>query len=139
MDNEYRNGSDLDGQLGENAQAGDNVQSIENAENAENVENAEDIEEVTEDAADEADEPKGQLLDVDLNKEMRKSFLDYSMSVIMQRALPTYSTRCLKITSPRRASTASAPIRSVPFSDGIIPTATRRFTTQWYVWRSLSR
>ncbi len=88
MDNEYRNGSDLDGQLGENAQAGDNVQSIENAENAENVENAEDIEEVTEDAADEADEPKGQLLDVDLNKEMRKSFLDYSMSVIMQRALP---------------------------------------------------
>lgn len=36
----------------------------------------------------EAEEPKGQLIDVDLNSEMRKSFLDYSMSVIMQRALP---------------------------------------------------
>lgn len=40
------------------------------------------------DASEEADEPKGQLIEVDLNKEMRKSFLDYSMSVIMQRALP---------------------------------------------------
>ncbi len=28
------------------------------------------------------------IVDVDLNKEMRKSFLDYSMSVIVQRALP---------------------------------------------------
>jgi len=28
------------------------------------------------------------VVDVDLNKEMRKSFLDYSMSVIVQRALP---------------------------------------------------
>lgn len=28
------------------------------------------------------------LIDVDINKEMRKSFLDYSMSVIVQRALP---------------------------------------------------
>ena len=32
--------------------------------------------------------PMGTLIEVDLNKEMRKSFLDYSMSVIMQRALP---------------------------------------------------
>ena len=30
----------------------------------------------------------GTLIQVDLNREMRKSFLDYSMSVIMQRALP---------------------------------------------------
>ena len=30
----------------------------------------------------------GKLIDVDLNKEMRKSFLDYSMSVITSRALP---------------------------------------------------
>ena len=28
------------------------------------------------------------IIDVDLNKEMRKSFLDYSMSVIVSRALP---------------------------------------------------
>lgn len=30
----------------------------------------------------------GKLIDVDLNQEMRKSFLDYSMSVITSRALP---------------------------------------------------
>ena len=30
----------------------------------------------------------GTLIEVDLDKEMRKSFLDYSMSVITQRALP---------------------------------------------------
>ena len=30
----------------------------------------------------------GKLIDVDLNKEMKKSFLDYSMSVITSRALP---------------------------------------------------
>lgn len=30
----------------------------------------------------------GKVIDVDLNKEMRSYFLDYSMSVIMQRALP---------------------------------------------------
>ena len=29
----------------------------------------------------------GTLIEVDLDKEMRKSFLDYSMSVITQRAL----------------------------------------------------
>ena len=28
------------------------------------------------------------IIDVDINKEMRKSFLDYSMSVIVARALP---------------------------------------------------
>ena len=28
------------------------------------------------------------IIDVDLQKEMRKSFLDYSMSVIVSRALP---------------------------------------------------
>ena len=30
----------------------------------------------------------GKVIDVDLNREMRKSFLDYSMSVIISRALP---------------------------------------------------
>ena len=31
---------------------------------------------------------RGNMIDVDLNREMRSSFLSYSMSVIMQRALP---------------------------------------------------
>ena len=30
----------------------------------------------------------GKIIDVEINKEMKKSFLDYSMSVIMSRALP---------------------------------------------------
>ena len=30
----------------------------------------------------------GKIINVDINKEMRKSFLDYSMSVITSRALP---------------------------------------------------
>ena len=33
-------------------------------------------------------EPQGTMIEVDLNREMRSSFLSYSMSVIMQRALP---------------------------------------------------
>ena len=36
----------------------------------------------------EENEIQGNLIEVDLNKEMRASFLSYSMSVIMQRALP---------------------------------------------------
>ena len=34
------------------------------------------------------EEPGGQIIDVALTKEMEQSFLDYSMSVIVQRALP---------------------------------------------------
>lgn len=67
MDNENKNGTEYD--------------ALEDKDVNETVEDIDD-------AAEEADEPKGQLIDVDLNKEMRKSFLDYSMSVIMQRALP---------------------------------------------------
>lgn len=36
----------------------------------------------------EDDLPKGKYIDVDIEKEMKKSFLDYSMSVIVSRALP---------------------------------------------------
>ena len=67
MDNENKNGTEYD--------------ALEDKDVNETVENIDD-------ASEEADEPKGQLIEVDLNKEMRKSFLDYSMSVIMQRALP---------------------------------------------------
>lgn len=34
------------------------------------------------------DQPTGRIIDVNLTKEMQQSFLDYSMSVIVQRALP---------------------------------------------------
>ena len=33
-------------------------------------------------------EPNPRLIEVDIEKEMKKSFLDYSMSVIVSRALP---------------------------------------------------
>ena len=36
----------------------------------------------------EVDMPKAKLINVDIEKEMKKSFLDYSMSVIVSRALP---------------------------------------------------
>ena len=35
-----------------------------------------------------SEEPVGQVIPIDLKKEMEQSFLDYSMSVIVQRALP---------------------------------------------------
>ena len=36
----------------------------------------------------ETDQPSSKLITVDLEKEMKKSFLEYSMSVIVARALP---------------------------------------------------
>ena len=36
----------------------------------------------------ELQEPHNKLIEVDIVNEMRKSFLDYSMSVIVARALP---------------------------------------------------
>ena len=36
-------------------------------------------------------EQESKIIDVDIEKEMKKSFLDYSMSVIVSRALPDLS------------------------------------------------
>ena len=47
------------------------------------MDNENKINEITEEV-----KPQGNLVQVDLNKEMRSYFLDYSMSVITQRALP---------------------------------------------------
>ena len=49
--------------------------------------------------------PLSKLISVDLEKEMKKSFLDYSMSVIVARALPDVRDGlkpCLLYTSPGR-------------------------------------
>ncbi len=56
----------------------------------ENIKDGNNIEETAQDAVlNVSDESSGgKLIDIDLNKEMRKSFLDYSMSVITSRALP---------------------------------------------------
>jgi len=58
----------------------------------------------------------GRVIPVNLTKEMEQSFLDYSMSVIVQRALPDVRDglkpvhRRMKIPSGPKSPTASAPI-----------------------------
>ena len=54
----------------------------------ENIENGEDFETAYEDMMDHTEFSSGKIINVDINREMRKSFLDYSMSVIVARALP---------------------------------------------------
>ena len=53
----------------------------------ENTEN-EDFEAAYEDMMEHTEFSSGKIINVDINREMRKSFLDYSMSVIVARALP---------------------------------------------------
>ena len=53
----------------------------------ENTEN-EDFETAYEDMMEHTEFSSGKIINVDINREMRKSFLDYSMSVIVARALP---------------------------------------------------
>ena len=50
--------------------------------------NNEDFETEYEDMMNKTEYSSGKIIDVDINREMRKSFLDYSMSVIVARALP---------------------------------------------------
>ena len=54
----------------------------------ENTENEENFEAAYEDMMEHTEFSSGKVIDVDINREMRKSFLDYSMSVIVARALP---------------------------------------------------
>ena len=53
-----------------------------------NINQQEDIAAENGDAMSSAQFSAGKIIDVDINREMRKSFLDYSMSVIVARALP---------------------------------------------------
>ena len=84
------------------------------------------------------------IIDVDLQNEMRQSFLDYSMSVIVARALPDVRDglkpvhRRILYTSPQSPIT-SAPTPSAPCWARIIPTATPPFTTRWFVWLRISQ
>ena len=60
----------------------------ENKKLNENTENEENFETAYEDMMEHTEFSSGKVIDVDINREMRKSFLDYSMSVIVARALP---------------------------------------------------
>ena len=53
-----------------------------------NIENGEDFEAAYEDMMEHTQFSSGKIINVDINREMRKSFLDYSMRVIVARALP---------------------------------------------------
>ena len=71
------------------------------------------------------------IMQVDLEREMKKSYIDYAMSVIVGRALPDVRDGLKPVHRRIRPS--------VMCSAGIIRTATHRFTTRWCVWRSRSR
>lgn len=79
------------------------------------------------------------IVNVDINKEMRKSFLDYSMSVIVSRALPDVRDglkpvhRRILYTMYEAGLYPENPIKSAPqlsvmFSVNITHTATLQFT-----------
>ena len=86
------------------------------------------------------------MIPVDIEAEMRKSYLDYAMSVIIGRALPDvrdglkpvhrrilFGMYELGLTST--SPTANARRSSAKSSANIIRTATRRFMTRWCAWR----
>ena len=113
---------------------------------------------------DNMEEKKENLIQVDLREIMETSFLDYSMSVIVQRALPdvrdglkplwggvggrggvavkgrspaVFSTPCMKTLCGRKRLTESARIPSVPYWAATIRTAMLRFMTRWCVLRRI--
>ena len=90
------------------------------------------------------------ILQVDLEKEMKKSYIDYAMSVIVGRALPDVRDGLKPVHRrilyamyedglTRTSPTASPRPRSVMCSAATIRTATHRFTTRSCVWRSRFR
>ena len=89
------------------------------------------------------------IIDVELNTELKRAYIDYSMSVIVGRALPDVRDglkpvhrriiiRCMRTVSLPTRLSVSLPPPSVTCSVAIIPTATAQFTMQWYVLHSLS-
>ena len=97
---------------------------------------------------DNMEEKKENLIQVDLREIMETSFLDYSMSVIVQRALPDVRdglkpvhrrilyTMYENALWPERL-TESARIPSVPYWAATIRTAMLRFMTRWCVLRRI--
>ena len=89
------------------------------------------------------------ILDVEIDEEMRKSFLDYSMSVIVSRALPdvrdglkpvhrriVYTMYESGITPDKPHKKCAATVGDVLVSTTL--TATHRFMTHWSGWGRIS-
>ena len=90
------------------------------------------------------------IMQVDLEREMKKSYIDYAMSVIVGRALPDVRDGLKPVHRrilyamyedglTRTSPTASRQRPSVMCSAGIIRTATHSVYDAWCVWRSHSR
>ena len=78
----------------------------------------------------------GNMKEVNISSEMREDFLSYSMSVIIDRALPDVRDGMKPV--HRRVLWANPPTSSVKLWVSITRTAIRRSTIQWSVWRSHS-
>ena len=86
---------------------------------------------------------------IDIEDEMRASYLDYAMSVIIGRALPDardglkpVHRRVLflmhELSNGHNRTTRSRPVSSVTSSVSITRTVIRRSTTPWSEWRKIS-
>ena len=90
------------------------------------------------------------IINVEINREMKKSFLDYSMAVIVSRALPDVRDglkpvhRRILYTMYENNLYPDKAYRKCADTVGAVlgryhPTVTRRFMTRWSVWRRASR
>lgn len=91
-----------------------------------------------------------EIIQVNLEDEMRKSYLDYAMSVIVGRALPDardglkpVHRRVLfamnELGAHSNKAYLSRRVSSATSSVSTTRTATSRSTTRWCAWRSRSR
>jgi hypothetical protein len=96
-----------------------------------------------------AEQNNPQIRDRDIGVEMRESFMDYAMSIIVSRALPDVRDglkpvhrRILFAMSELGMSrinlTRNQRESSVRLSVSITLTVTQRFMKQWYVWHRIS-
>ena len=89
------------------------------------------------------------IIDVDIEHEVKKSFMEYAMSVIISRALPDvkdglkpvqrriiYTMYDTGLTPKRHTASLLPPL--VTFWVNTTPTAKPRFTMQWFVWLRIS-
>lgn len=92
----------------------------------------------------------GKVLPVYIEEEMQKSYIDYAMSVIVQRALPDVRDGLKPVHrrilyAMQEAGMASnkpykkSPVSSVKFLVNIILTVIFLFMTPSYVWRRIFR
>ncbi len=95
-----------------------------------------------------AETPNQRITEINLNKEMRTSFLDYAMSVIVARALPDvrdglkpvhrrilYAMNDLGMTSDKAYKKSARIVGEV--IGKYHPTAIQRFILQWFGWRKI--